>query len=232
MHRNCYFFLNPSRFQAYFTSPDRMVGLLWKALLATNLFGGSFVHLNLETHHTTWFFLAFFSLSLYTCLYARTLESVPGRWIVYAGLGVFGLSWTTGRIYSILLAQFLPHWSERFYFNAAVIVCSRLLADAVPGKGLNSGASDRRRETLADLYRNSLGRRYFACLVLLWLIHGYVFYGISHFNYKFPIPDQVLKQKTHHFFLFYLLGVPSNASKDFLSLATSSPPFVGLRVRD
>ncbi len=36
------------------------------------------------------------------------------------------------------------------------------------------------KETVMDLQQNPLGLRYTVCLMLLWLIHGYVYYGIWH----------------------------------------------------
>ncbi len=35
-----------------------------------------------------------------------------------------------------------------------------------------------------ELLRNPIGLRYFLCLLFLWAIHGYVYYGISHHIYK------------------------------------------------
>ncbi len=68
-------------------------------------------------------------------------------------------------------------------------MCASVLQDLIPSAPKRTG--DRAKESLQELFANPLGRRYLLSLLFLWLVHGYVFYGISHHTYGRALESQV-----------------------------------------
>ncbi len=88
--------------------------------------------------------------------------------------------------------EFFCHTSLRLFWNGFAVFCLITLQEFFPppssassedsggaesGGGANKGWA---KETIKDLLGNSLGLRFLICLVVLWGIHGYIFYGTHH----------------------------------------------------
>ncbi len=52
----------------------------------------------------------------------RTIELVPGPWLVLTSMGLFGLMWSSSSFYSILLSLLLGSWRERLFWNGVAVL--------------------------------------------------------------------------------------------------------------
>ncbi len=88
--------------------------------------------------------------------------------------------------------EFFCHAYLRLFWNGFAVFCLITLQELFPppssassedGGGAESGGGANKgwaKETIKDLLGNSLGLRFLICLVVLWGIHGYIFYGTHH----------------------------------------------------
>ncbi len=90
-----------------------MTAILSKLSILFSMLGACVIRDSLAVHHFVWFSLGFTALALYTTNFIHVLESVPGPWVMYVGLGLFPLAWATARLYSILLAGLVDDWQPR-----------------------------------------------------------------------------------------------------------------------
>ncbi len=171
---------------SYFTSPKQITKISSKLLILFSMLGACVINDSVAVHHVVWFFIGFCAFAWWAIAFIHTVESVPGNWIVYVGVGLFGLGWSMARLYSILLVVLIEDWKSRLFWNSFFLFCIITAQDVIPFPKLKNTAEDSKngKETMADLFRNSYGRRYFVCLTVLWMVHGYIFYGISHQIYN------------------------------------------------
>ena len=65
-------------------------------------------------HYLAWHFLALASFAFHVSVYIDTLELVPGEWLVYTALGLFGLHWAAASAYAVALMQHVATWHVRY----------------------------------------------------------------------------------------------------------------------
>ncbi len=115
----------------YFFSPRRGTMLLAKLVIMWSLIGACIINYSIVAHHIVWFFLALLTFALHVCHYVHTLESVPNTWVTYVGIGLFGISWTSARLYSIMLGALVGNWQTVFFWNTFLLFSVITLQDVV-----------------------------------------------------------------------------------------------------
>ncbi len=167
---------------SYTWSPKVVSSMSCKLLILSSMLGAFVIDDGLAMPHIIWFLLGFNAFASYTSVFIYTLESVPGNWVVCVGLGILGLGWSTARLYSILLVTLVDDCKSRLFWNSFALFCILTAQDILKPK--SEAVPGAKNESFKELMRNPYGRRYFACLAILWMVSGYVFYGISHHIYK------------------------------------------------
>lgn len=177
---------------AYFMTPKKAARIFAKIVILVSFLSALVININKIIYHMAWFWLAFSSLASYLTTYIYTMESIPGSWMVYVSVGLFGIQWSISSLYSIILVEVTSSWQVRLFWNGFALFCIITLQEIFSfpkSQGLKNG----KKEILTQLANNKLGLRYVACLLFLWFVHGYVFYGIYHLVYN----DSTMK---HHIF--------------------------------
>ena len=64
----------------------------------------------------------------------RTIELVPGPWLVLTSMGLFGLMWSSSSFYSILLSLLLGSWRERLFWNGVALLGTVAFTEVVSAR--------------------------------------------------------------------------------------------------
>ncbi len=132
-------------------------------------------------HHLFWFVIAFCSLGIFAVEYVYIMECVPCHWRLSVGLLGMGLMWTCSRLYALLMNSYIETFALKLFWNSLAVLVGSGLVEVIRVPRLAETVDGHDERIWRKLfYENRFGRRYLAILLLLWFLHGYVYFGLAH----------------------------------------------------